>query len=105
MTQGGLKQLLEHGVISGWHEGIKRLHLLERLAAALVIVGPDAEGQRQLLDERRDRLDAQSSAIDSIEHSLTRRNKGAQSSKSGSQPTVVAWNRQRTPWCLRGGRH
>ena len=37
------------------------------------IRGPDAEERRRVLDEWRDRLDAQDSAIDSIEHYLTRR--------------------------------
>ena len=73
VTRGGLEQLLECGVIPGWHEGIDRFHLLERLAAALVIIEPDAEERRQVLDEWRNRLDAQDSAIDSIEHYLTRR--------------------------------
>ena len=80
-TREGLEALRQRGAVVDWHEGIDRFHLLERLAAALVIVEPD-DGQRQrLLDEWRERLDVQDSAIDSIEHFLVRRYNEADTKK------------------------
>ena len=73
VTREGLEALRQREVVVEWHEGIDRFHLLERLAAALVILEPD-EGERlRQLDEWRERLDTQDSAIDSIEYFLVRR--------------------------------
>jgi hypothetical protein len=72
-TREGLDALRQRGVIAGWHEAIDCFHLLERLAAALVIIESDEGERRRQLDEWRDRLDTQDSAIDSIEHFLVRR--------------------------------
>ena len=71
-TREGLTALQQREVIAQWHEGIDRFHLLERLAEALALVEPDATERHRLLDDWRQRLDTQDSAIDSIEHLLIR---------------------------------
>jgi len=73
VSRAGLERLVERGVISGWLEGIDRYHLLERLAAALVIVECEPEQRTQLLNDWRGRLDADYFAIDHIERFLRRR--------------------------------
>ena len=71
-TREGLQVLRDKGQLGAWHEGIDRYHLMERLAAALKLVEPNATDQ-----ERKDRLkawtdlfDTMDGAIDYIEHFL-----------------------------------
>ena len=71
-TRAGLQCLVERGVIPHWHEAIDRFHLLERLADALAIIESDADTRREVLDDWRERLDAQDCAIDRIERYLMR---------------------------------
>ncbi len=73
VCRAGLERLVERGVISGWLEAIDRYHLLERLAAALVIVEPEPDARRARLEDWRARLDVDYSAIDKIEHFLLQR--------------------------------
>jgi hypothetical protein len=70
VTRAALEELQDEGVLEGWEEGIDRYHLLERLAAALEIVEPDAAARRARLHEWNDRLDLKDSTIDSIEREL-----------------------------------
>jgi hypothetical protein len=73
LTRGGLQALVDDGTIDHWAEGIDRYHLLERLGKALEACGlPDSE-RAPLLTHWNERLDAQDSAIDSIEQDLIRR--------------------------------
>ena len=71
-TREGLQVLRDKGQLGAWHEGIDRYHLMERLAAALKLVEPNATEQ-----ERKDRLkawtdlfDTMDETIDYIEHFL-----------------------------------
>lgn len=68
LVRDGLSTLQNEGLIEGWEEGIDRYHLLERLAKALCIVEPDSTERIRRLNEWKDRLDRQDSAVDSIEH-------------------------------------
>lgn len=70
LTRDALSALQRDEVLETWEEGIDRYHLLERLAAALELVEPDAEARRALLCDWNDLLDAKDSAIDSIERYL-----------------------------------
>ncbi|MEO6602113.1 MAG: hypothetical protein ABIQ16_19690 [Polyangiaceae bacterium] len=70
LTRAGLSKLREQGVIARWEEGIDRYHLLERLGAALELIEPNATERSRQLSEWNERLDAQDSAIDSIERYL-----------------------------------
>jgi hypothetical protein len=76
LTRDGLAALQRDGVIERWEEGIDRYHLLERLAKALEIVESDAAERKRLLGEWNERLDAQDSAITSIEAYLENRHIG-----------------------------
>lgn len=70
LTRAGLSKLREQGVIARWVEGIDRYHLLERLGAALELIEPNATERSRQLSDWNERLDAQDSAIDSIERQL-----------------------------------
>ncbi len=70
LTRDGLTKLREQGVISRWVEGVDRYHLLERLGAALEVIEPSAAERSRQLTEWNEHLDAQDSAIDSIERQL-----------------------------------
>ncbi len=70
LTRTGLTKLREQGVIARWEEGIDRYHLLERLSAALELIEPNATERARQLSDWNERLDAQDSAIDSIERHL-----------------------------------
>jgi len=70
LTRDGLSRLRQQGVILRWEEGIDRYHLLERLGAALELIEPSAAERTRQLSDWNDRLDAQDSAIDSIERQL-----------------------------------
>lgn len=67
LTRSALGELRSEGALEKWEEGIDRYHLLERLGHALEIVESSAEDRRARLREWSERLDAQDSAIDSIE--------------------------------------
>src|ERR1019366_4964008 len=54
-------------------EGIDRYHLLERIAAAMAIVEPEAEARKRKLDEWREGFDIQDSTIDRVEYFLRSR--------------------------------
>jgi len=69
----GLEPLRREGVLEHWEEGVDRCHLLGRLGGALDICGLDAEQRETQLSAWKDRLDAQDSAIDSIERDLVGR--------------------------------
>jgi len=70
LTRDGLSSLRQQGVLSRWEEGIDRYHLLERLGAALELIEPVTAERARQLTEWNERLDAQDSAIDSIERHL-----------------------------------
>ena len=70
LTRDGLAKLRQQGVLDRWEEGIDRYHLLERLGAALELIEPSAAERSRQLGEWNERLDAQDSAIDAIEHQL-----------------------------------
>ncbi|MEO8901392.1 MAG: hypothetical protein ABI488_06715 [Polyangiaceae bacterium] len=70
LTRAGLSKLRKQGVIAGGVEGIDRYHLLERLGAALELIEPNATERLRQLNDWNERLDAQDSAIDSIERHL-----------------------------------
>jgi hypothetical protein len=74
-TREALQVLRDKGQLDVWHEGIDRYHLMERLAAALKLVEPNATDQ-----ERKNRLNAWTElfdttdiAIDFIEQFLIKR--------------------------------
>jgi hypothetical protein len=71
-TREGLETLRQQGLLTSWHEGIDRYHLLERLASALEIVEPDATARKRQLDEWRDGFDARDATIDNVERFLIR---------------------------------
>jgi len=70
LIRDGLSMLRQQGLLARWEEGIDRYHLLERLAAALEVIEPVAAERSRQLTEWNERLDAQDSAIDSIERHL-----------------------------------
>jgi hypothetical protein len=72
LTRTALTELQHEGVLQEWEEGIDRYHLLERLAAALDIVEPEAGERKTRLRDWNDRLDLKDSTIDSIERELER---------------------------------
>jgi hypothetical protein len=72
LTRAGLQGLVDDGVIDHWEEGIDRYHLLERLGEALDLVGLTEKEKAEHLASWKERLDAQDSAIDSIERELLR---------------------------------
>lgn len=59
--------------VTQYVEAIDRYHLLERLAKALELVERDATERNRLLDEWNDDFERRDSAIDSVEHWLTKR--------------------------------
>ena len=72
-TREGLQTLRGEGLLTRWEEGIDRYHLLERIAAAMAIVEPDAEARKRKLDEWREGFDIQDSTIDRVEYFLRSR--------------------------------
>jgi hypothetical protein len=68
----GLQVLRDKGQLGSWHEAIDRYHLMERLAAALKLVEPDATNQQRKdrLKTWTDLLDTSETAIDYIERFL-----------------------------------
>jgi hypothetical protein len=72
-TREGLQRLTEQGLLTRWEEGIDRYHLLERIAAAMAIVEPDADVRQHQLAAWRDAFDAQDSTIDRVESYLQSR--------------------------------
>jgi hypothetical protein len=71
-TREGLESLRKDGLLTTWHEGIDRYHLLERLAAALEVIEPDAVARKRKLDEWREGFDAQDATIDNVERFFIR---------------------------------
>lgn len=71
-TREGLQVLRDKGQLDSWHEAIDRYHLMERLAAALKLVEPDATDQQRKdrLKTWTDLLDTSETAIDYIERFL-----------------------------------
>lgn len=71
-TREGLQVLRDKGQLDSWHEAIDRYHLMERLAAALKLVEPDATNQQRKdrLKTWTDLLDTSETAIDYIERFL-----------------------------------
>jgi hypothetical protein len=73
VTRQGLAPLVSEGMLEHWEEGVDRCHLVGRLSCALEICGLDSEQRAKLLSKWKERLDAQDSAVDSIEQDLLRR--------------------------------
>jgi hypothetical protein len=71
-TREGLRELRDRGLLTHWHEGIDRYHLMERLGESLRIVEPNLpDGQRkEQLEHWCDLLDSTDDAIDCIENYL-----------------------------------
>lgn len=71
-TREGLQVLRDKGQLDVWHEGIDRYHLMERLAAALKLVEPNATDQQRKhrLEAWTDLFDTMDLAIDFIEQFL-----------------------------------
>lgn len=72
-TREGMQLLRDEGLLTGWHEGIDRYHLLERLADALAIVEPNATPRQARLAEWRRAFDEDDDIIDDVENFLARR--------------------------------
>jgi hypothetical protein len=72
-TREGLQRLKQQGLLARWEEGIDRYHLLERIAAAMAIVEPDAQVRKRQIDAWREAFDVQDSTIDRIEYYLRAR--------------------------------